>query len=234
MSLPCNRLFIVAMVVFFPLLLHSQQNDFQLWFSNKANVSVFRNVKVHFEQELRLQENASQFGRQLNDLGLSYKINKHFKAGVFYRIEADWKNSDNYTWRNGLYGDVSATAEIRRFTLGYRLRVQSLKTAIRNGEESMFSGFRHRHKVTIEYNIKGIPLTPFIENEVFFNYTAAQGALLNGNRTWAGCDYKIKKRHTITLKYGIDKEWNVPNPLTSYIINLGYAIDLNLKNQSKE
>src|SRR5512133_1518455 len=172
----------------------AQQKDFQVWPSLKINAEIYKNFKLHIEEEFRFRENSTLFSRQINDFGASYRFSKFIRAGVFYRLEADWKNADDYSWRKGLYTDVAVRYDVSRFTLGYRLRVQSAKVES-NQEESMFNGFRHRHKVSVSYDVKGIPMTPFFESELFVD--SGTRSSLSGMRTWIGADYTLKKSHTL-------------------------------------
>jgi hypothetical protein len=203
----------------------AQQKDFQVWPSLKINAEIYKNFKLHIEEEFRFRENSTLFSRQINDFGASYRFSKYIRAGLFYRLEADWKNADEYAWRNGLYTDIAFRYDVIRFTLGYLLRVQSAKVE-RNQEESMFNGLRHRHKFSVSYDVKGIPLTPFFEPELFID--SGNRSSLSGLRTWIGADYNIKKSHTLTLKYGFDRELNTRDPLTAWIISLGYSFDFSL------
>lgn len=206
----------------------AQQNDFQAWPSLGINIEVFDDFKVHVEEEIRFIENLSQVGRQINDVGISYRFNKLLKAGLFYRLEADWKNVDEYAWRNVLYSEISARKKIERITFSYRLRVQSNKVEA-NSEEGLLSNIRHRHKISAGYDIKGMPLFPFLETELFVDYSRSNRSEISGLRTWIGLDYTIKKVHTVSLKYGIDHEINQPDPIRAYIIAFGYSFDLDLK-----
>jgi len=208
--------------------LNGQQNDFQFWPSVKVNLGLMKNLKIHAEQEVRLHENASRINRQVNDIGLSYRLNKYLKAGIFYRLEADWKNADDYAWRNGLYSDISFKYDVKRVSLGYRLRLQSSKVERNVEDAALFNGFRHRHKLSAEYDIKGIPLVPFIETEMFVDYAPGKKSEIVGNRSWIGLGYEVNKIHTFSLKYGIDQEINVSDPLRAYIVALGYSLDLSL------
>ena len=205
---------------------HGQQNDFQAWPSLNANLEVFDNFTFHIEEEIRFHENLSLVDQQINDFGISYRFNKYFKTGLYYRIEADWKNAEEYSWRKGFYGDISFRHKIDRFTLTYRIRLQSFRVERSEKEIEVRNGFRHRHKLSAEYNVKGIPLVPFVDVELFTDYTRRQQSMIKGVRTWIGMDYSINKIHTLTLKYGIDKEINTVDPLNAYIIALGYAIDI--------
>jgi hypothetical protein len=224
---------LVALLILPGFHIYSQQNDFQAWPSIQANFEIINNFKLHLEEEFRLRENISQPGRQINDLGASYRFNKMVKAGVFYRLEADWKTVNDYTWRKGIFTDLSLRREIKRFIVGYRLRLQSNKLERNNSEAVFLNGFRHRHKISAAYNIKGIPLLAFIEEELFIDYNSVELSRIKGFRTWVGLNYSFNKMHSISLKYGIDKEINCVEPLNSYIISLGYTIDLKLHSSER-
>ncbi len=207
-----------------------QQNDFQFWPSVELNLEVIKDLKIQVKEEARFRENCTQISRQINEIGLSYKINKFFKAALFYRMEADWKNPDDYVWRNGFFADATFRYEPGRFTLGYRLRLHSSKIELNEKQAQWFDGIRSRHKITAEYNIKGIPLSPYAEGELFSGMAGSHGSSLWAYRAWAGFKYTLNKTHEFDLKYGIDQELNVPDPLRAYIVALGYT--LNLKMQS--
>jgi hypothetical protein len=205
-----------------------QQNDFQVWSSATINLEVSEDLKLQLEEGYRLHENASQIDKQINDIGLSYRFSDYIKAALIYRLEADWINADEYKWRSGLSADLTLRYKPNRFTLGYRLRIQSSKIDRNDKQAYMFNGFRHRHKISFEYDIKGIPLTPFVDCELFVEQSAYRGSEISGVRYWAGLDYPIGKMHSFALKYGIDQEMNTTDPLRSFIIALEYTLDLKL------
>jgi hypothetical protein len=83
-----------------------------------------------------------------------------------------------------------------------------------------------------EYDIKNSPLAPFAEGEIFLNLGGNRNSGVTAYRTWIGIKYSVDKRNEISLKYGIDQELNVPDPLRAYIVALGYSVDFKL-NSSK-
>jgi len=228
----CILFLLLLSVISFPKAM-GQQNDFQCWPFLQLNLEVLKGLKVQVREEVRFRENSSLISRQINEIGLSYRINKYIKTALIYRIEADWKNPDEYGWRNGVYADVSLGYETGRFSIGYRLRMQSAKVDLNDKQDQWFNGLRNRHKVTVEYDIKGIPLVPFVEGEIFANLAGSNGSSLSAYRAWAGINYTLNKRHEIGLKYGIDQELNVPDPLRAYIIALGYTLNLQLPSSVK-
>jgi hypothetical protein len=205
----------------------AQQKDFQFWPSVNVDLELTKNLKAMLEEEVRLKENSTQIGRQINDLGIGYKFNKYFRAALFYRIEANWKTPDDYRWKEGLYADMALKQTTGRFILGYRLRLQSSRIEFNSNEDNLLSSFVNRHKFTVAYNIQNKPLTPFIEEELFLNSVSHQMEMIN-NRTWLGITYSPGKIHEFSLKYGIDHERLVPDPFTSFIIAFNYTLNLKL------
>jgi hypothetical protein len=216
----------IALFIGMPVM-QAQQKDFQFWPSANIDLSVNKKLKVMLEEEVRLKENCTQMERQINDLGVSYKFNNYFRASLFYRIEANWKTYDDYRWKQGFYADFALKHSTGRFALGYRLRLQSSRIEFYSNEDNLLSNFINRHKFTVEYNIQNKPITPFIEEELFLNSVSHQMEMIN-NRTWFGITYSPGKMHEFSLKYGIDHERLVPDPLTSFIIAFNYKLNLKL------
>jgi len=220
-------LFIFIFLLICTPAMQAQQKDFQFWPSAKIDLELNKNLKVMLEEEVRLKENCTQMERQINDLGIGYKFNKYFRAALFYRIEANWKTPDYYRWKQGLYADMAFKHTTGRFLLGYRLRLQSSRIEFNSNEDNLLSNFVNRHKFTLAYNIKNKPLTPFAEEELFLNSVDHQMEMIN-NRTWLGITYTPGKIHEFSLKYGIDHERLVADPLTSFIIAFNYTLNLKL------
>lgn len=219
---------VLLLTLFIPCL-KAQERDFQVWPSVRLNVEIIDNLELEIEEEIRFRENATLVDRQVNDVSLSYRFNRYIKAGLNYRLEAQWENADDYNWRNGFSGDLAFRLQPARFTLAYRFRVQSLKVERYRCETSFSDGFRHRHKIEAEYDIKGFPLVPFASGELFIEQLAGTGAESSAVRCWIGIEYSYRKSHRFNLRYGIDREFNRANPLTAYILSVGYT--LNLKTQ---
>jgi len=209
-------------------LLHAQQTDFQCWPSAQLGVEVLKDLRLHVEEEVRFRENCTQIDRQINDLGISYRINKCIKTAVYYRIEAKWKKDGTHYWRQGFYTDISLRYAPGRFLFGYRTRFQTAKVEIYDNQDQLSDKLINRHKISIEYDIKNIPLAPFFEGEIFLNLAGNDNSGIYGYRTRIGMKYDFNKRHEVFLKFGIDQELNVPDPLRAYVVALGYAVDLKL------
>lgn len=224
---PVSLFLFILLLICIPAV-KAQQKDFQIWPSANIDLDIKKNLKVMLEEEVRLKENCTQMEKQINDVGIGYKFNKYFRAALFYRIEANWKNYDDFSWKQGFYADLALKHTEGQFMLGYRLRLQSSRIEFNSNEDNLLSKIVNRHKFTLAYNIKNKPITPFIEEEVFLNSIGHQLEMIN-NRTWFGITFTPGKKHEFTLKYGIDHERLVPDPLTSFILAVNYKLNLKLQ-----
>jgi hypothetical protein len=224
-----HRFWLLLLFLFWlPFRTMSQQNDFQGWTSAQINCNLNSKLRLQAEEEFRLQENCSQPLKQIHDFGLSYRLHKRLRMTLVYRLQANWKNADTYVWQNGFYTDLTYKVDPGRFAVSYRLRLQSSEVQMKHAEETLFEEINSRHKVTIEYNIRGIPVAPFIEGELFLSPFKSQSFSVTDFRVWAGIAYQLNKLHEFTLRYGIDREVNTSDPLTAYVLALGYTLNLKL------
>jgi long-subunit fatty acid transport protein len=78
-----------------------------------------------------------------------------------------------------------------------------------------------RSKLTVEYNIKGIPLNPFasVDYGCGLNYTT------NKWKFAVGTDYNINKKNRLSVFYRFQTEDDDDEP-NGHIIGIGYKIDL--------
>jgi hypothetical protein len=203
-----------------------QQSDFQFWPQVLVGYNLSDRFKVSLEEEVRLRENASLMRKELTDLGLTFKVAKFLRLSLNYRLELTFNNPDEKSWLNGVYGDISFRQKLQRFQFDYRIRFQSPKIETVEEVSGLQQILKNRHKASVEYNIKGIPLNPSVEAEIFIPIVRQQSLFLNEYRLWIGLSYVINKKNTIGIKYGIQREVNVADPLTAYILGVSYSADI--------
>ena len=144
-----------------------------------------------------------------------------------YRLELTGKNPDHYAWRNGVYLDATLRKKFNRFQADYRIRFQSPKIEAISEVVSANQWLKNRHKLSLEYNVKGIRLTPEIEAEIFIPFEKQQPLMMDEYRLWAKLSYGLNKKNEIGIKYGIQQEVNAKDPLRAYILGVSYSLDFN-------
>jgi hypothetical protein len=205
----------------------AQQSDFQFWPQVQIGYNLSDRFKLSLEEEVRFRENVSQVKKELTDLGVTFKINKALRIGIKYRLELAFQNPDESAWRSGLYGDIMFRQKLDRFMFDYRCRFQSARIETLSEVSSVNNWMTNRHKASLQYDIKGIPLIPEIEAEIFIPFSKVDPLMIDEYRLWAGLAYALNKRNEISLKFGIQQEVNVADPWRAYILGFGYSLDIN-------
>jgi opacity protein-like surface antigen len=198
--------------------LHAQYNDAALWLSAGVNKKISKNLSATVNPEIRLNENMSELSRFYIDAGLNYKIVKNLKAGAYYRFIATRKLDNSYQSQHRFYGELQYKFKYRKITTTYRLRYQSQYKDHGAGVDFTTSSNYFRNKVSVKYNTKK-RWTPNAEGEL---WTDVKNKINDNYRVGLGIDYEINKRQSLNISYLINREFNVSNPATSYIVFLGY------------
>jgi len=203
---------------------HQPEKDLEAWFSAALETKPFtdgsgearskfaENFRVSMEAGYRSNENLG-FGKQTYvELGLRHRITEWLRVGTAGRYTHRDKYS-NDTYR--LEFNAVASMKPGRFDLSYRptwqhefIPAYRVRTFLRN-------------KVEVQYNIKGLPLNPFVSAESF---TALyyKDNFLAGMRYDAGVQWSISKDHTLDLMLRHDREIGVEAPKYRTIINMAY------------
>ncbi|MCX6249970.1 MAG: DUF2490 domain-containing protein [Bacteroidetes bacterium] len=204
------------------------QNDAGLWLDINVEKKITHVFSVTFTEELRMNENITEAGTLLSDLGLEYRFLKKFRIGAHYRYTSKRRLDDSYDNRHRWYVDVHYKEKVRPVTLVLRLRYQSQYTDIYSSEKGMVPKDHLVPKLTIKYDLK-CKYEPYIYGETYYivgsraehKYNPA-GNPLDQWRICAGVEYTINRMHMIDLHYLVNKEENVKDPVTSYVVGLSY------------
>ncbi|HEX3009666.1 MAG TPA: DUF2490 domain-containing protein, partial [Bacteroidales bacterium] len=148
--------------------MHAQTKDFGAWYSISARYEIVNNLRLGISEELRTNSNASETDQFFTDLGANYKINKYICVGGYYRFIRKRETEDDFYSRNRFYGEVELSYPFYRFEVSYRYRFQRQKNKYTEDEEDKNPILINRHKVGLEYNIRGLKLTPSIFYERFY------------------------------------------------------------------
>ena len=68
--------------------------------------------------------------------------------------------------------------------------------------------------------------SPYVSTEIFSPLNDPDGGIfINNARYTAGIEYAFNRMHSLDIFYLIQRECNVNNPETDYIIGLGYYLN---------
>jgi hypothetical protein len=207
----------------------AQTEDLGSWLTFSVDKGIVGNLSFNFDQELRLKDNITNINLLYTNLGLTYKFNKYFRFSGVYRFIDKHKTDDTYGIRNRFYGDLVFKYKVSKFSFGYRARFQSewRKAGYGSSLGKMPEIFlRNLFKISYKLNDK---FSPYIGTELRWQLQNPKIPWGNGfdrTRFFAGMDYTINEKLSAGAYFLLQKEWNVNDPQTLYIIGLEFGISI--------
>ncbi len=202
-----------------------QYKDAGLWTSVNFEARVVKKLSFNLAEEVRFNENITEAGVIFTDVGLSYKINKHFQIAGNYRFTQRRKTDDYYSFRHRFYVDFKYEKKIKPFQFQIRSRVQDEYADIGRALDGGVPEYYWRNKLTLKWDLDK-PFMPYFSLELFSLLNYPRSYAFGGMRASAGVEYSLSKHHKLDAYYMIQKELNTSNPETDFVIGVGYAYKL--------
>lgn len=190
---------------------YSQQTEKGLWSSLELKRKLGKSLNLSFEEEYRQVDQLGSTDQFMTSIDLSTKVVKHIKAGVSYTLINKYKPTHSEPWdikhRGSFY--VTGTTKFDRFDFAVREKFQSTyKVGGIEDEDTSNPVNVLRTKMTLTYNIKGLPINPYVSSEFFYTLNEPDGAITNGSvskftesRWGAGFEYSMSKKISASIGY---------------------------------
>ncbi len=213
-----------------PLILKAQTSDFGIWTSLGIEKKLGK-WDIAAEAELRTQDNAKQMNRWSLGIEPSLNITKWLKLGAAY--EFIYFNDIKYTdYQPRHRGYVFAQGKYKwgRFSLSVRERFQVTKKddSDRIKSSGNINTYRinpewtWRNRFKIGYDIPKFPVKPAFSFETFYQLNNPDGNTFDKLRYTISLSYDITKHHQFEAFGLLDKDINVTNPVSYYVLGVGY------------
>lgn len=196
--------------------LSAQSEDFELWKGIELKKAWGKKLTFSFEEQVRLNNNVSQFKSAFLDGGVRYELLKQARISLGYR----------YTLRprsvsQRLYTDLALKLD-KKWLIepAFRLRYQENYKVGDLAERTV------RPKLSFKTDIKSLKLDLSFAGELFYELSH-EGNDFNRYRLGLGLSRPLANQSSVTLNYLFQEEFNVRNPLTSSVLSLSYSIILN-------
>ncbi|WP_163714751.1 DUF2490 domain-containing protein [Mangrovibacterium lignilyticum] len=202
----------------------AQDQDFGLWTGLAIEQKITKRWDIELDGGYRLKDNLIQQDKTFIGTELSWS-KRFFEASALYRFSTVLnKNRSINSHRFGFQTQLKK--DINRLTFVYRGRIQCDYAEIRSAktERIPISYFRNRLKTA--YNIKGLPLEPFLCYELFWRLNEYTSRQIEKTRLTTGLDYRFNKHHKIGFSWMINDQRNVTDPTKSYIVSIDYKVKL--------
>lgn len=203
--------------------LMAQTNDAQLWMSAEIEKKLTPKLSLHFSEELRLNENLTEAGTIFSDLGVSYDLIKGLSLSANYRFTNKRRLDDTYSNRHRCYFDLTYKYAPKPVIISLRARVQSQYNDFLTSENGKIAENYERTRLKVAFDF-GKRYRPYLASEMYVPLNGnITSLMIDCMRYQLGVDYKFNQRNSFTAFYMIQKEINVADPETDYVIGLGYS-----------
>lgn len=201
----------------------AQVSDAGLWTDVCIEKKVTYALAIKLTQEFRFNENISELGTVLSDIGINYRISKKISIGGNYRLTEKRRLDNSYSTRHRYYFDIAYKQKTKIASLSFRTRFQSQYADFNSKTDGRTPTYYSRNKLSVKYN-SGRKYEPYLASELYYQLNNPDGNKIDNVRYEFGVDYELNKLNNIELFYLIQQEYNVKNPGRDYIMGLGYTI----------
>ena len=164
-------------------------------------------------------------GTLFPQVSFRYKVSSWFRPSIDYRVVRSKALDGSYSTNQRINGNLQFTYAKKRLEAGLRVRYQYSFERISAAYDSEFDQ-AWRIKPSVQYNIKGLPITPELSTEFFYNpENSAKGNQFNRIRYYGGADIELKHNQRIGVGVYLD-QWINGLPKKRVMYSLGYSIGI--------
>ena len=189
-------------------------DDSEFWTSVSFEKKLPHSLRLEFKQELKLDDQLSNFKQTFSELSLSYKVFDGFSFQIPYRYS---------TYENKIKQRLSIGGSykysFKPLSLKYRTRIQRTYEKNETPEDLI------RNKCTIEYKLNK-SIKPYVSGELSHSYDE-DPVQLEEYRLSFGLTVDINKKNSIKIFYVFKKEdLTKPDPDEIGVFGLAYSLKM--------
>ncbi len=202
--------------------LSGQQKDFSTWYEFEIDKGLNNGVDLALEVEQRFKNNSLQYDRTQLTLTGDYDITNYFRTAVAFRALLATDNELNLQRGYRVHVDATGSHTISVFDLSLRMRMQyGFDDYIFDGHFSD-NNLVYRNRLKAEYHLFGTRMGFFATIESWHVLSGNPDRLFYKMRYSAGAEYSLNFRSGFIVRYILEDEFNVVNPLQSHILVFGF------------
>ncbi len=218
--------FLIILISGWVSTLKAQEEDFNFWASMDLEAHLNKRLSMVIELSDRWHENAGRRDITFMEAGLDYS-KKWLSAGVSYRFENKADEDGGYLLGHRFMAFVEGETGAGRFSFSLRNKFQADYEAVRSSEKGCMPASYDRTRVKVDYNIRKMPLRPYLSYEIFSKVNMNDMNMITKNRIGSGFSYKLNSKNKFGISFYHEREANVVRPDTNYILSILYILELN-------
>ena len=197
--------------------------DFGGIVSAEASVALPANFGLSAEEELRFNNDFSQFDRWLNSVGVDYTC-WHNRMNI--GLTADYirrHNDKGYFENRGRLGvQVTYSEEYRRFKFTVRSKVLGTFFDERTGDHRVNPRIYWRNRLKVTYQPMNSRWKYALSTELFWLTNDPKKGGVDNLRTVLSVDYRLSRRHYLSAFARVDNELGVKATVDLFYVGLTF------------
>jgi hypothetical protein len=221
-----RRLLFALLFILFSGKLAGQIKDYRTWFEAEFDKGLNNGIVLSLEVEQRLKNNSLRYDRTQLTIAGEYDFNKHLRTAAGIRGILSRGNEELMHGSYRLHADATGRYTLAEIDLSWRLRLQYGFEDISFFDLVNKNNLACRNRLRGGYHIFGTRITLFTLVESWHLLSGKPARYFRKLRYSAGVQYDLNFRSEISLRYIMENEFNVTNPLQTHILVFGYAYSL--------
>ena len=204
----------------------AQQNDWGVWTTADIEKKLNKRWNATAGLEYRTKDGLAKTDQIRSSLGAEYQPWKFIKFGVAYTLIANKKQKrDILVYRHRFTFNTTASYKFDRFTASWRPRLQATFYDKTEKDADELDNYRWvvRNRFGLKYNIRKLPLKPYVQFELFNRIFSDVAPSYYKNRLSAGMEIGIGKRQALDFGYKRDSELKNDKKYLFNVIAVGYT-----------
>ena len=197
--------------------------DFGGIVSAEASVALPANFGLSAEEELRFNNDFSQFDRWLNSVGVDYTC-WHNRMNIGLTTDYIRRHNDKGYFENrGRLGvQVTYSEEFRRFKFTVRSKVLGTFFDERTGDHRVNPRIYWRNRLKVTYQPMNSRWKYALSTELFWLTNDPKKGGVDNLRTVLSVDYRLSRRHYISAFARMDNDLGVVEPVDMFYVGLTF------------
>lgn len=197
--------------------------DFGGIVSGELSVGLGGPFALSVEEELRFNNNFTQFDRWLNAVGVDYScLHNRMNIGLTADYIRRYNDAGYYENRGRLGLQVTYTESFRNFKFQGRSKLIGTFMDENTGEHRVNPKLYWRNRLKVTYQYPNSRFKYSLSAELFWLTNDPKGSYLDNLRTVFTVDYRLARRYALEAFVRMDNDLQVKKPVDRFYVGLTF------------
>lgn len=192
--------FFIILLAFCHVGADAQSSDSRLRMGFKIDKDLSQKLELSCESQVRFKNNWSAFDKFLIEPSVKIEVLKDFRVGTAYRYSSEKNRSRNsLDWHRASLFLSYKHSLATDWDLKMKTALQYDTRSFWGGYDTKYDEWTHRNKISVAYDVFGLPVSTEFGGELFYNASAVKN--FEQLRLSLELKYDLSKSSRVELQY---------------------------------